>query len=141
MDFVINKVLKRSFLAAIVPMTIYNVVWVLMRIFMEISYFNNVWKALCLIILVPGFSQAPLWMLFTPIEYLINKKAAKMEKRWTGHHTTAKEITYLKQRKLILLLTKFHTELFHLMSLAAMLRMGQTLFGITLKTIGLMVMA
>lgn len=81
-DFFLSKVLLRSFIASIFPVMGYSLCWAVLRIalFADLAYFNATWYILAFFILVPPFSQLPLWMFFTSIKTLIDMGAKSTTK-------------------------------------------------------------
>lgn len=84
MDFVKNKVILRTFIASIPPITIYSIGRALVKILKPTylspiveasSYFNSTaWVVIFATALLYPISQVNLWMFFSPIESWLNKK-------------------------------------------------------------------
>ena len=81
-DFIVNKVLKRTAIASFFPVLIYTIFWAIYNLVSghQVPYFNQCWWAMGLLILVPPFSQLPLWFFFSRITAVIRAKAKSSKK-------------------------------------------------------------
>ena len=81
MDFIKKKILLRTIFASIAPVTLYSIGFGLYKLFSftgynaTMKYFNMIpWIVIGIISALYPVNYIGLWLLFAPIEGLVNKK-------------------------------------------------------------------